>query len=415
MRPIYQLFIVLSICTFLSANQKFTLSDGSVIQGEIVSETETEFIVKTQFGEINILKSNIIAKLYKVELNSGDSIIGEKLFENESIIKIKTNYGEIELKKLDIKSISEKGETSEDVQNQPYYPQRAPGLAGLLFSGKTFDKNSDFSLGDEQLIDLFFDPTAYTLKQGTLYLSGLSFGFGVSDNLQISSQWSGFFYRNFNIRPKFRVLDIGNWEKQQSLSVGAHFHTNWMSNKSKWKTGTVDVNGERKWWGGFYDYEDEQPEYEYRETDWSDEDRVYRINDGYNDENDQRIMLELFTAYTFSKAKEGLRGRISHTIGANIQFPDEWDTFYRIYYGVDIDVNRKLKMIGEIFYDPFFSSDWDNGDHYEYVLSDLTDSEDSQDLLNSMHFDFGFMYALNESFRFGIHFQPYIFAFYWKF
>jgi hypothetical protein len=72
-------------------------------------------------------------------------------------------------------------------------------------------------------------------------------------------------------------------------------------------------------------------------------------------------------------------------------------------------------MIGEIFYDPFYSSDWDSGYHNDFELSDLTNSEDSQELLNTIHFDFGFMYALNESFRFGIHFQPYIFAFYWKF
>ena len=37
--------------------------------------------------------------------------------------------------------------------------------------------------GEEQLIDLFFDPTGYTLDKGTLYLSGLSFGFGLSDKL----------------------------------------------------------------------------------------------------------------------------------------------------------------------------------------------------------------------------------------
>jgi hypothetical protein len=417
MKLINQLIIVFCICTFLNAKQKFTLSDGSVIQGEIASETETEFIVKTQFGEITILKSNILTKLYKVELNSGDSIIGEKIFEDDGLIKLKTSYGEIELYKSDIKSISEKGEAQEEVQKQLYNPQRPFGLAGLLFSGKTFDKNSDFSLGEEQLIDLFFDPTAYTLKQGTLYLSGLSFGFGLTDKLQISSKWSGFFYRNFNIRPKFKILDVGNWERQKSLSVGAHLHTNWMSNKYVWKTGTVDVSDEKKWWGGFYHYDDE-PEYEYVQGNNGDEwdnDRIERIDNDIHNGDETRLMLELFTAYTYSKAKEGLKGRVSHTIGANIQFPDEWDTFYRIYYGIDVDVNRKLKMIGEVFYDPFYSSDWDDGYHNDFELSDLTKSKVNQDFLNTIHFDFGFMYALNESFRFGIHFQPYIFAFYWKF
>ena len=33
---------------------------------------------------------------------------------------------------------------------------------------------------------------------------------------------------------------------------------------------------------------------------------------------------------------------------------------------------------------------------------------------NPLHLDFGFMYAVNESFRFGIHFQQPFVAFYWK-
>ena len=44
------------------------------------------------------------------------------------------------------------------------------------------DKDTDFALGEEQLTDLFFDATGYTFEQSTLYLSGLSFGFGASVN-----------------------------------------------------------------------------------------------------------------------------------------------------------------------------------------------------------------------------------------
>ena len=245
----HSLFIILLlIMSSLSAQNSFELKDGSTINGTVLSETETEIKIQTQFGIITISKSEIIPTIYKIDLHSGDSIFGEKMFEDENVIRLKTNYGEVELNKADVKSITEKGidEEKENIQQPYYYPRPSYGLAGLMFGGSGMKKDSQFSLGEEQLIDLFFDPTGYTLEQGTLYVSGLSFGFGVTDKIQIFSKWSGFFYNDFNIRPKIKILDIGNWEKQQSLSVGAHFHSNWWSDKLQWKSGSVMVNNETK-------------------------------------------------------------------------------------------------------------------------------------------------------------------------
>jgi len=180
MRLLFTTFLL--IISLLSAQNSYELKDGSTIKGTVLSETETEIKIETQFGVITISKTDILTKIYKIELNSGDSIFGEKIFEDENIIRLKTNYGEVELNKLDVKSIAEKGKKEEDKQIQPlYYPQRPLGLTGLLFGGYTMDKDSDFSLGEEQLIDLFFDPTGYNLDQRTIYLSGLSFAFGISE------------------------------------------------------------------------------------------------------------------------------------------------------------------------------------------------------------------------------------------
>lgn len=414
----------LLILSLLSAQNSYELKDGSTINGTVLSETETEIKIETQFGVITISKADILAKIYNIELNSGDSIFGEKIFEDENIIRLKTNYGEVELNKSDVESITEKGKKVEDKQVQPlYYPQRPLGLAGLLFGGHTMNKDSQFSLGEEQLIDLFFDPTGYTLEQGTLYVSGLSFGFGVTDKIQIFSKWSGFFYNNFNIRPKIKILDIGNWEKQKSLSVGAHFHSNWWSDKFQWRSGSVIVNNETKYWGGYYGIGDNKPKYTYYPADSNDNGSISeaRRTDDYASEENLSTMLELFGAYTYSKARDGLKGRTSHTVGGNVQIISDY-YFYRLYYGLDVDINRKLKMIGEIFYDPHFSGREEGlfGDgssqNWEYQLEDLSDSPlDKPSSEEDIHLDFGFMYAFNESFRFGIHFQPYIFAFYWKF
>ena len=75
-------------------------------------------------------------------------------------------------------------------------------------------------------------------------------------------------------------------------------------------------------------------------------------------------------------------------------------------------------MIGEVFYDPSYvgRDGWFGDDNYEFQLEELSDSQvlEPTDVSENLHFDFGFMYALNESFRFGVHFQQPFVAFYWK-
>ena len=129
-------------------------------------------------------------------------------------------------------------------------------------------------------------------------------------------------------------------------------------------------------------------------------------------------MIELFGAYTYSKARGGLKGRISHTLGGNMQIIEleEVTVLYRAYYGLDVDINSKLKMIGELFYDPYYLELWQQMEYDDgYWDSDYnSDPVPNPNENGSVHLDFGFMYAVNESFRFGIHFQKPFVAFYWK-
>ena len=116
-----------------------------------------------------------------------------------------------------------------------------------------------------------------------------------------------------------------------------------------------------------------------------------------------------------------MQGRISHTLGGSMVLASEEDgdiLLYRIYYGLDLDINKKMKMIGEVFYDPSFIDPWNQGggffDSY-YPNNDLQDTPVEKEEIFPLHLDFGFMYAFNESFRCGLHFQKPIIAFYWKF
>lgn len=414
------IFTILLSCMILSIGfaqeeQAFELKDGTKLKGIVLEETDSVIKIATSFGTIDLQKENIVKKNYKVILNSGEEFVGKKQSESDEILILKTSVGDIHIQKMDIVSIEEVGATTKSQPTRQY--RRRGGILGL-FNNAGSNRDVDFSLGEEQLIDLFFDPTGYTLDQSTLYLSGLSFGFGVTDKLHITTKWGGFFWGDMNFRPKFNVFKNGNWQKQQSFSVGAHYHSRWWPNRYEWKSGDLLVNGQTKYWGGFYRV-GENPEYNYVDEDYYNEGCcINRVNDG--DGFFVVEMIELFGAYTSSNARPELKGRTSHTIGGNVQYvmsEKETSSYYRVYYGLDMDINPRLKMISEIFYDPNYLEMWQKGEYDN-------DYWNSEDLSNTpvekpndyrpIHLDFGFMYAVNESFRFGIHFQQPWIGFYWK-
>ncbi len=452
MRFFIKLIFILTSLIILSAEEQFLLIDGTVIQGEITSESDLSITVQTNYGEITIKKSDLLQLEYEVQLNSGEKFTGLKIADTSSEIILKTNMGELTIQKSEILDIKEVDKITSEDESKPakrLQNRRAYSLTDMLFGtgSRSLNKDAEFALGEERLIDTFFDPRADVLEEGTLYLSGLSFAFGVSEKLQVSSRWADYFWGNFNIRPKYQIFKNGNWERESALAVGGHFHTYWQPDKLTWQSGEAAVaTVERIWENGDYTETTSYDTLNYGgyfpmgatvkgnkidvDSDCYDCDEEEKLS--INETDNLDFMFEFFTAYTFSKARKGMKGRISSTIGALVQVPLGYDEYpYRLFGSLDIDVTPQLKIIGEAFYDPFFldinnrtSSDdcflFDClvSDHWTYKVSDNeTDkiTEDQFETIRPIHFDFGFMYAVNEHFRIGIHNQPYIVAFYWKF
>jgi hypothetical protein len=109
---------------------------------------------------------------------------------------------------------------------------------------------------------------------------------------------------------------------------------------------------------------------------------------------------EVFGAFTVSNLKKSGQGRINHTVGASITSYPGYDLMPRAYYAIAADARRSLKLLFEVFYDPYWAS-----------MLEMIEDEDISDI----DFDFGFIYAYNEQFRIGIHFQRPFIAFYYKF
>ena len=427
----YYAILLIIFASLFAQEQTFKLQDGTVIVGSVQEETETTYIIETKYGSVTLNKNELVQTEYEIKLNSGETFSGTKLSETDTSIQLKTKVGVLNIEKTDILDMKESGQVTQAGEKKAGSTttsyRRAYSLSDLLFGTGTrgsSEKDIEFAMGEERLIDTFFDPTAYVLDDGTLYLSGLSFAFGLSDKLQLSSRWFDFFWGNFNIRPKYMLFHKGNWEKESALAIGGHFHTYWQPNKVVWQADTVMVcidgggnnncTSEKRNYGGYFPIGATVK----GTTDYYD-DKVLDVNQT----EDLDFMLEFFTAYTFSKARKGMRGRVSSTVGAFVQIPTNTDVYpYRLFGSVDVDITRQLKMVGEVFYDPFFLDLYQRTDfegpftpHYAYKVSENPVTKDDFNNIRPIHFDFGFMYAVNEHFRFGIHNQIPIIAFYWKF
>ncbi len=409
----YSLLLVVLILSILNAQTErvFVLKTGEQVTGYITAtdSINNTITVKTSFGSVVIDRGQLKSEVVNIYLKNGDKIKGVIVYEDEKSLRILSQMGEITLEKQAITRID----------SGPDNP-----LDSIMGASKRY------SHGMEQQIDIFYDPTGYTLERGVLYISGLSWGFGVTDRFQVTSKWSGYFTGDFNLRPKLQIFKAGNWEKEHTLAIGGHYHSRYVPDKFEWleENYLVDVGsyssddyewvptgrdtnvyyGEYVRIGSALNFTDGFKRYdlEYDEVDaWVD------IADP-----DYQGYYEAFVAYSYSKARGKMSGRVNHTLGAIAsKFDASDDIMYRIYYGGAIDIRKNLIMNYEIFYDPWYVEWWNRGDYLFDFEQDLETDKPKKPWVSPIHYDLGFIYSFSDWLRFGIHFQPYIFAIYLKF
>jgi hypothetical protein len=364
------LFLVLVGSVSLGQEKTFHLKSGDTVTGSVKSETDSTYIITTSFGEITISKNDVKPEEVFIFLKSGDKLRGVIVSESEEGITVKAQFGEVfvardKIERIDFKSMG-----------------RARGQ--LTRPGQS--ERGRWYYGNERLIDIYFDPTGYTLEDNVLYLSGLSWGYGLSEKMHITSKWGGYFFGDLNFRPKFMLFKKGDLKSEQALSIGFHFHMRGLPNKHELKdrgyvSSSNDGQGPDKEWVRVGSKQNEEGYYD-------------------GDPSGDEMWWEAFGAYTLSNLKESGQGRINHTVGASLTSYPGHDLMPRAYYAVNADARRSLKLLFEVFYDPYWPS----------MLEFMDDKE-----ISAIDFDFGFIYAYSEQLRVGIHFQRPWIAFYYKF
>ena len=399
------ILIILLMGSIFAQEKTFHLKSGDTVTGSVKSQTDSTYVIETAFGEITIKKDEVKPEEAFIFLKSGDKLRGIIVSESDEGVTVKAKFGEVfiardKIERIDFKSM---------------------GRARGQFSRPGQVERGRWYYGNERLIDIYFDPTGYTLEENVLYLSGLSWGYGVSEKFQITSKWGGYFFGDLNFRPKFMIFKTGDLKSEKSMSVGFHYHmrglpdkrelkevqdystdwdettqdwtdTTWHENRNEWVRVGTKLDEEGKEWVRIGS--------EFIEDDWDGDGVIDERRYDDNPFGGEEMWWEVFGAFTVSNLKESGQGRINHTVGASATSYPGYDLMPRAYYAVSADARRNLKLIFEVFYDPYWAS-----------LLEMNEEEKISDI----DFDFGFIYAYSEQFRFGLHFQRPLIAFYYKF
>ena len=379
--------ILILVMGALSAQdtRTLTLKSGDKITGQVVEETDTTLtIINPLMGQMVINKSNLKERVISITLKSGDKIGGTFVSRSATEIVVATAFGDVTIPADQVETINDQSSSTPTVRHTPF---------GTAIVSKSTGSDEWF-FSNERLMDIWFDPTGYTIGKNKLYMSGLSWGFGLTDKVQITSRWTSYFFNDFNIRPKVTFFKKGTIESETAAAAGIHMHTRGLPGKYKWVDDRYEeddytvMNDDNTSRGGYVRL-------------GSTKDEHGHYHDGFGEGD--KMWFELFGAYTMSKLRSGGDGRMNTTFGASaVMYPGE-DIAPRIFAAFDTDVTQSVKVMAEIFFDAYYP--------------EIQNFDSDSKMASSLHFDIGFLtnrISFSEDFWMGFHFQRPFISFYWK-
>ena len=384
---IYLILILVIGALSAQDTRTLTLKSGDKITGQVVEETDTTLtIINPLMGQMVINKSNLKERVISITLKSGDKIGGTFVSRSATEIVVATAFGDVTIPADQVETINDQSSSTPTIRHTPF---------GTAIVSKSTGSDEWF-FSNERLMDIWFDPTGYTIGKNKLYMSGLSWGFGLTDKVQITSRWTNYFINDFNIRPKVTFFKKGTIESETAAAAGIHMHTRGLPGKYKWVDDRYEEND--------YDYNTGESPRSVRGGyvrlgSRKDADGHYHDSFGEGD----KMWFELFGAYTMSKLRPGGDGRMNTTFGASaVMYPGE-DIAPRIFAAFDTDVTQSVKVMAEIFFDAYYP--------------EIQNFDSDSKMASSLHFDIGFLtnrISFSEDFWMGFHFQRPFISFYWK-
>ena len=389
----------LAVASILEVGMKkrFHFTDGSVRDGEIVSIEDGTVAIKTGSGTFNIPANQFLSETAEIKNKKGELFKGVVLGETAEEYIIRTSYGDAVVQKKGIQSMKR-------------------------YHGGILDRQSEerrkFYQSEAQLLSVFMDPTAFPLTGNTFYLSGLSIGYGLTDRFMITTKFGSDFNNDLNLHPRMRFYHRKSAEKEMAAAWGLGIHRKYPSKSVIGKYShaiNIKSNGKTT---------------PLNEMDTLNIDAVALEDDG------RRLYAEAFLVFSSRRVNPTGRGKIGWTLGTKVSnafvgrdkiikkvtaggdsiswsAEGKYSVPFRTWLSLEYDLRKDLKFVGSAWVDNGYKT-MAFGDTFE----DYTDNfslDNPGGEVSMIDFDFGILYAVNESFRIGLHFQqPYI-DFYWEF
>ena len=401
----------LAVASILEAGMKklFHFRDGTVRDGEILTIEDGIAVLKTGSGSFNIPADQFLSETAEITNKKGELFKGVVIGETIEEFILRTNYGDAVVQKRDIRSMKR------------YH--------GGVLDRKTEERRK-FYQGEAQLISVFMDPTAFPLAGNTFYLSGLSIGYGLTDRFMITTKFGANFSGDLNLHPRMRFYHKKSAEKEVAATWGLGLHRAYSVNSIVGKySHAININHLNS-----DDLTLTDSTVALHETE-------YDIEDVVKKNQEDILYAEAYVVFSSRRVNTTGRGKVGWSAGAKVSNAfvgrDEWlktqinDSTninwsdkgayklpFRCWVSLEYDLRKNLKFVGSAWVDNGFKTMDLDQTLDDYFGEDGTPSfslDSPRGTVSMIDFDFGVMYALNENFRVGVHFQQPYLDFYWEF
>jgi len=401
----------LAVASILETGMKkrFHFRDGSVRDGEIVSIEDGTVAIKTASGTFNIPSDQFLSETAEVKNKKGELFKGVVLGETAEEYIIRTSFGDAVVQKKDIQSMKR-------------------------YHGGILDRQSEerrkFYQSEAQLLSVFMDPTAFPLTGNTFYVSGLSVGYGLTDRFMVTTKFGSDFNNDLNLHPRMRFYHRKSAEKEVAAAWGLGIHRKYPSKS---------VIGKYSHAINIIDSADVtliRPLNEMTKDKMGDD--GLSIGDVALEDDGRRLYAEAFLVFSSRRVNPTGRGKIGWTLGAKVSNAfvgrndiinqskltpggdaiswsesSKYSVPFRTWLSLEYDLRKDLKFVGSAWVDNGYKTMAFGDTFDDYTDNFSLDSPGGE--VSMIDFDFGILYAVNDNFRIGLHFQqPYI-DFYWEF
>lgn len=398
----------LAVASILEVGMKkrFHFTDGSVRDGEILSIEDGTVAIKTASGTFNIPADQFLSETAEVKNKKGELFKGVVLGETAEEYIIRTSFGDAVVQKKDIQSMKR-------------------------YHGGILDRQSEerrkFYQSEAQLLSVFMDPTAFPLTGNTFYASGLSVGYGLTDRFMVTTKFGSDFNGDLNLHPRMRFYHRKSAEKEVAAAWGMGIHRKYPSKSVIGKySHAINITDS----AGAITPLNEMTKDRVGDVDGLTIDDVAVEDDG------RRLYAETFLVFSSRRVNPTGRGKIGWTLGAKVSnaFVGRGDIIkkataggdaiawskdskysvpFRTWLSLEYDLRKDLKFVGSAWVDNGYKTMAFGDTFDDYTDNFSLDSPGGE--VSMIDFDFGILYAVNDNFRIGLHFQqPYI-DFYWEF